>query len=200
MTLNSKEEKFGYALGLSIAGNLIGSGVRSIELGSFMEGLSDAMSGKKPQLTAEEANKILTDFMQEQQAGVSEANKEEGAKFLKSNKDREGVTTLKSGLQYEVITEGTGAKPKLNNTVRCHYEGSLISGKVFDSSIARNQPAEFPVSGVIQGWVEALQLMNEGSKWRLYVPSYLAYGENGAGSDIGPNCTLIFDVELIKVL
>jgi len=128
-----------------------------------------------------------------------EKNMTEGPKFLEENKAKEGVVILPSGLQYKVITEGTGKSPKATDKVKVHYRGTLINGKEFDSSFKRNQPAEFPVNGVIKGWTEALQLMKEGSKWELYIPSDLAYGARGAGGDIGPNATLIFEVELLEV-
>ncbi len=170
------------------------------------EGLKDALRGGKTRLTEEEAKTVLTEVQNEvrkqQQEKMKEAadkNKTEGQAFLAANKDKEGVETLPSGLQYKIITEGTGPKPTASDTVVCNYRGTLIDGKEFDSSYKRGQPATFPVSGVIKGWTEALQLMPVGSKWQLFIPSDLAYGERGAGAEIGPNSTLIFEVELISI-
>ncbi len=170
------------------------------------QGLKDGASGGKTRLTEDEAKAVLTevqnDVRKEQQEKMKEAadkNKTEGQAFLAANKDKEGVKTTASGLQYKVITEGTGPKPTATDTVVCNYKGTLIDGKEFDSSYKRGEPATFPVSGVIKGWTEALQLMPVGSKWQLFIPSDLAYGERGAGAEIGPNSTLIFEVELISI-
>ena len=135
-----------------------------------------------------------------QQQRIGSINQKEGEDFLQKNKQNEGVVELESGLQYQVITEGNGSKPKLTDKVKCHYHGTLLDGTIFDSSVQRNQPAVFPVSGVIKGWIEALQLMNTGSKWKLFIPSDLAYGEHGTGSSIGPKATLIFEVELLDIV
>ena len=153
-----------------------------------------------PEINPDEANKILQNFFEGLQKEQGNAAKEAGNKFLEENKKQEGVITLPSGLQYKILKNGNGPKPKASDTVKCHYEGRLINGAIFDSSIRRGEPAEFPVSGVIAGWVEALQLMNTGSKWQLYIPSELAYGSHGAGQSIGPNETLIFDVELLDIV
>ena len=193
-------DKISYALGLTMASNLKSSGFENVDLDRFMKGMSDVVNGVKSEITIEEAKEILSRHFSELQAKADKENKKIGDAFLKENKNRPGVTTTASGLQYEVLTKGEGKKPKATDTVRCHYEGKLIDGRVFDSSFKRNQPADFPVNQVIQGWVEALQLMPVGSKWRLFIPSDLAYGEMGAGDIIGPNATLIFDVELIEIL
>jgi FKBP-type peptidyl-prolyl cis-trans isomerase FklB len=148
----------------------------------------------------EEANAILEAFIGKLNENKGAGNLEEGLKFLAENKKKQGVIELPSGLQYEVLNEGAGEIPTANDQVKCHYHGTLIDGTIFDSSVQRNQPAVFPVNGVIQGWVEALQLMSTGSKWRLFIPSQLAYGSNGAGAAIGPNSTLIFDVELLEII
>ncbi|MEG0794989.1 MAG: FKBP-type peptidyl-prolyl cis-trans isomerase [Odoribacter sp.] len=193
-------DRISYCLGLSIASNLISSGVKTINAEAFNDAMSTVFAGKMPEIMPDEANNILQDYfdkMQKQQGSVAE---EAGKKFLEENKKQAGVIELASGLQYKVLKEGDGKKPKASETVKCHYEGRLINGTVFDSSIKRNEPAEFPVSGVIAGWVEALQLMKVGSKWQLYIPSELAYGAHGAGQAIGPNETLIFDVELLAIV
>jgi FKBP-type peptidyl-prolyl cis-trans isomerase FklB len=164
------------------------------------------MSDGKTLMTDQEYKETMTNFRtemtQKKTAQMKEAgdrNKKEGEKFIADNKKKEGVITTASGLQYKIITKGTGASPKATDTVSVHYKGTLIDGKEFDSSYRRGQPASFPVNGVIKGWTEALQLMKEGSKWQLFIPSELAYGDRGAGRDIGPNSTLIFDVELISI-
>ncbi len=193
-------EEFSYALGLSISGNLIQSGVQSIDPENFTLALNDVFSGQEPKLSVDNANKILQEFMEKQQNGASKSNLEEGMAFLAENRDKEGVIETASGLQYQVITEGDGEKPGPADQVKCHYHGTLIDGTVFDSSVQRGEPATFPVNGVIQGWVEALQMMEVGAKWRLFVPSDLAYGDRGAGGAIGPHTTLIFDVELLEIV
>jgi len=197
---NKRLEDFSYALGLSIASNLIQSGVKTVDPVNFMNAIEDAFTGKQPKLSVQQANQILQDFMSEQQSGDAAQNLEEGLKFLAENQNDPKVTETASGLQYKVLVEGDGEKPSPTDEVRCHYHGTLIDGTVFDSSVQRGEPATFPVNGVIQGWVEALQMMSVGSKWRLFVPSDLAYGERGAGGSIGPNSTLIFDVELLEIV
>lgn len=189
-----------YALGMSIAGNLIQSGVKTIHAESFTSAIQDAFTGVEPKLQPQEANQILEAFLNEVNQKQGSGNLAEGKKFLENNGKKKGVTVLPSGLQYEVLNEGEGDMPTINDQVKCHYHGTLIDGTVFDSSVQRGKPAVFPVNGVIKGWVEALQLMSTGSKWRLYVPSDLAYGSQGAGGAIGPNTTLIFDVELIEII
>lgn len=193
-------DKLSYSLGLSIAGNLIQSGVKTIHPESFMLAITDAFGGVQPKLSPEEANKILETYFKEISQAQESKNSEQGKRFLEENAKNSEVTVLESGLQYSVIKNGNGQKPKANDQVKCHYHGTLIDGTVFDSSVDRGQPATFPVNGVIKGWVEALQLMNVGSKWKLFIPSELAYGKQGAGGAIGPNSTLIFEVELIEIL
>lgn len=193
-------EKFSYALGMSVGGNLINSGVKTINPNLFLEAIMDSFGGKIPKLTTKEANQILETFLSKAQEGEGKENLEAGSKFLQENRKKEGVIELPSGLQYKVLKEGEGEMPKASDQVKCHYHGTLIDGTVFDSSVQRNEPAVFPVNGVIRGWVEALQLMPVGSKWQLYVPSDLAYGQKGAGGAIGPNTTLVFDVELLEII
>jgi len=170
------------------------------------QGMKDAAAGSKTRLTTEEAKAVLTEVQnevgkqqQEKTQAAGAKNKTEGEAFLAGNKSKEGVVTLPSGLQYKIMTQGNGPKPKADDTVNCNYRGTLINGTEFDSSYKRGQPATFPVGGVIKGWTEALQLMPVGSKWQLFIPSSLAYGERGAGADIGPNSTLIFEVELMSI-
>ena len=193
-------EKFSYALGMSVASNLIKAGVQELDNSTFALAISDTLSGEYQKILPEDANKILEEFMAKSNEDSARKNLEEGLAFLAENKTKEGIIELPSGLQYEVITEGEGDIPTANNQVKCHYHGTLVNGTVFDSSVERGQPATFPVNGVIPGWVEALQLMSVGSKWRLFIPSELAYGPNGAGGVIGPNATLIFEVELLEIL
>lgn len=200
MKYTNETDKISYSLGLSIASNLISSGVKTINAEAFNDAMSTVFAGQMPEIMPDEANNILQDYFDKMQKEQGNAAKQEGEKFLAENKEKEGVVTLASGLQYKILKEGNGPKPKASDTVKCHYEGRLINGQVFDSSIRRGEPAEFPVSGVIAGWVEALQLMPVGSKWQLYIPSELAYGTHGAGQSIGPNATLIFDVELLSIL
>ena len=199
-------EKAGYAIGQNIGGNLKQTGV-TIDLKAFLRGMQDSLAGKKGLLTEEEIQKVLTEFDKQvqanaaaQQKAMTEKNLKEGAAFLAANAKKEGVKTTESGLQYKITKLGTGATPKATSKVRVHYEGRLLNGKVFDSSFKRGEPAEFPVNMVIKGWTEALQLMKEGGERELYIPSTLGYGTRGAGADIGPNATLIFKVQLIKVL
>ncbi|RXQ97518.1 FKBP-type peptidyl-prolyl cis-trans isomerase [Ancylomarina salipaludis] len=200
MKYTEEQDKVSYCLGLSIASNLITSGVKTLSTEPFLEALDAAFNGKMPEVSPEEANGILQEFftkMQEEQASQAIG---EGQKFLEENKKNQGVIELESGLQYQIITEGNGEIPKATDSVKCHYHGTLINGTVFDSSVNRGEPAVFPVNGVIAGWVEALQLMPMGSKWKLFVPSNLAYGAQGAGNLIGPHTTLIFDVELLEIV
>lgn len=197
---NGELEEFSYALGLSISSNLIQSGVKTIEPSNFMLALEDIFTGQEPKLTPDEANKILQEFMEKQQGGQGKENLETGLQFLAENREKKGVVETASGLQYQVLVEGDGEKPSPADEVKCHYHGTLIDGTVFDSSVQRGEPATFPVNGVISGWVEALQMMSTGAKWRLFVPSDLAYGDRGAGGAIGPHSTLIFDVELLEIV
>jgi FKBP-type peptidyl-prolyl cis-trans isomerase FklB len=191
--------KISYALGMNLAQNLKASGIETIEYSEFTKGLEAAFEGKETQMSADEANQTLQQFFGELQAKQAEAAIQAGKDFLAENAKKEGVVTLESALQYEVMTEGNGDKPAATDQVECHYHGTLIDGTVFDSSVQRGEPATFPVNGVIQGGVEALQLMPVGSKWRLFIPSDLAYGERGAGQHIGPHTTLIFEVELLAI-
>ena len=193
-------DKLSYALGLSMGNNFKSSGIQTRSVTDFANGVKAVYEGEKPEMTYDEAKQVINDFFTQMQREVNDRNRAEGEAFLAENKKKSGVVVLPSGLQYEVLTEGKGKKPAATDRVQCHYHGTLINGEVFDSSIERGEPAVFGVSQVIPGWVEALQLMPEGSKWRLFIPSDLAYGENGAGGKIAPNSTLIFDVELLKVL
>ena len=200
MKYTEELDKVSYCFGLSIASNLLSSGVNTINTEAFVDAIKTVYAGQMPEIKPEEANQILQDYFNKLQNERGKAAKEAGEQFLKDNKSKEGVVTLESGLQYKVISTGNGAIPKSSDTVKCHYEGRLINGAVFDSSIRRGEPAEFPVNGVIAGWVEALQLMPVVSKWQLYIPSDLAYGPHGAGQAIGPNETLIFDIELLDIV
>ena len=192
-------EKVSYALGLSLGNNLLGSGVNALNYAKLAKGIQDVMEQNVPEISYQEAQTIIGDFFQALQEKVGEAAKSEGKAFLAENAKRAEVVTLVSGLQYEVITEGTGTTPKASDSVSVHYHGSLIDGTVFDSSVNRGEPATFGVTQVISGWVEALQLMPVGSKWKLFIPSDLAYGAQGAGQSIAPHSTLIFEVELLEI-
>lgn len=193
-------DKFSYGLGMGIGQNLLSMGVKNIEIEKFVKGIKDVLAGAATEMSHAEAQKVVSEQFRKLAEEAYAKVKEEGEAFLAANKVKEGVVTLPSGLQYEVITEGTGKKPSATDRVQCHYEGTLIDGTVFDSSIRRGEPAVFGVNQVIKGWVEALQLMSEGSKWRLYIPQDMAYGANGAGEMIPPYSALIFDVELIKIV
>ena len=190
--------KLSYSLGVNIGEGMKQQGFSIEDFESFTNGLRDVYE-KSIKIKPEEMNQILNDEYVRVQTEVVEAKKEEGDKFLEENAKRAEVSITNSGLQYEVIKEGKGEKPTSEQTVTVHYHGTLPNGKVFDSSVDRGQPASFPVNGVIKGWVEALQLMNTGSKYRLFIPSELAYGAQGAGGDIGPHQALVFDVELISI-
>ncbi len=192
-------EKVSYALGMSIANNLMASGIKNLNIDEFVKAVKASLDGQEPAMSVMEAQQVLNDFFTKLQEEQTAAVKEEGAKFLAENAKKEGVVTLPSGLQYKVLNAGSGATPKASDSVECHYEGRLIDGSVFDSSYQRGETATFGVTQVIAGWVEALQLMKEGDKWQLYIPYNLAYGERGAGAQIPPYATLIFDVELVKV-
>ncbi len=204
LTLKTQKEKFSYALGMNLGAGLHRQAV-AVDPNILARGLKDSLAGGKTLLTEEEARATLTQMQNEvrqkqqekmQQAG--EGNKKEGEAFLAANKTKEGVVTLPSGLQYKILKEGTGPKPTASDSVVCNYKGTLIDGKEFDSSYKRGEPATFPVNGVIKGWTEALQLMSVGSKWQLFVPADMAYAARGAGADIGPGATLIFEVELVS--
>jgi FKBP-type peptidyl-prolyl cis-trans isomerase FklB len=205
LTLQTQEDKESYAIGMSF-----GSGLRKqsveVDLNILMRGLKDSLAGGKTLLTDDESRAVIAGLQaemrkkqEEKMAQAGEANMKEGQEFLAANKSKEGVVTLPSGLQYKILQVGTGPKPTTSDSVVCNYRGTLIDGKEFDSSYKRGQPTTFPVSGVIKGWTEALQLMPVGSKWQLFVPAELAYGARGAGPGIGPNSTLIFEVELISI-
>ncbi|MCD7899637.1 MAG: FKBP-type peptidyl-prolyl cis-trans isomerase [Bacteroides sp.] len=193
-------DKFSYAIGLGIGQNLLSMGASNISVEDFAQAITDVLNNNPTTITHQEARDIVNAYFAEFEAKINAENVQKGKDFLEQNKENPEVKTLPSGLQYEVITEGNGKKPKATDQVRCHYEGTLIDGTLFDSSIKRGQPAVFGVNQVIQGWVEALQLMTEGSKWKLYIPSELGYGAQGAGEMIPPHSTLIFEVELIEVL
>ena len=201
-------DRISYALGMSMGNNFRASGINELNVKDFADGVAAVFNGAQPKMTYDEAKAEIQAYFaeleQKQRAAAEEIGKQNqaaGEAFLAENGKRPDVKTTVTGLQYEVLTEGTGAQPAANDQVEVHYTGKLIDGTVFDSSVDRGIPATFGVTQVIPGWVEALQLMKAGSKWRLYIPSNLAYGPNGApGSPIGPNCTLIFDVELLKVI
>ncbi len=197
--LNNEIDSVSYSLGVNIGEN-IKTQFPDIDLKNFEAAIKDVLDdSKEPIVSGADAQKTIQEYFSKQQAKAGESVVEEGRNFLAENGKKENVTTLESGLQYEVINSGEGAKPSLNDQVTTHYHGTLINGTVFDSSVERGEPATFPVSGVIKGWTEALQLMSVGSKWRLFVPYDLAYGERGAGPQIGPFTTLIFEVELISI-
>lgn len=193
-------DKLSYGLGMGIGHNLLSMGVSNINIEDFTQAIKDVLAGNQPALSHTEAQKIVSEYFQELTTKVNAKNLERGKAFLEENKKRGPVVTLPSGLQYEVLQEGNGKRPKATDRVRCHYEGTLIDGTLFDSSIQRGEPAVFGVNQVIQGWVEALQLMSEGAKWRLYIPQELAYGSNGAGDSIPPYSALVFEVELLNIL
>ncbi|MDA8077638.1 MAG: FKBP-type peptidyl-prolyl cis-trans isomerase [Nitrospiraceae bacterium] len=203
--LSSQKDKASYVLGTDVGNTLKRQGIE-VDLEIFIKGIRDAVQGSKPLLSEEETKEVIMAFRQdmlakqaEQRKKLGEKNKKDGEAFLAENKKKEGVKTLPSGLQYKVISEGAGKMPKLTDTATVNYRGTLIDGTEFDSSYKRGQPATFPVNGVIPGWTEALQLMKEGSKWELFIPADLAYGDKGAGNVIGPDAVLIFQVELISV-
>jgi FKBP-type peptidyl-prolyl cis-trans isomerase FklB len=201
----NQKDKISYAIGMNIGNGLRKQGV-DIDPNMLRQGLQDTLAGGKTLLTEDEAHATLTELsndmrkkQQEKMQQAADTNKKEGDAFLAANKAKAGVVTLPSGLQYKVITAGTGPKPTAKDSVVCNYKGTLVDGKEFDSSYKRGEPATFPVSGVIKGWTEALQLMPVGSKWQLVVPSDLAYGDRGQGPDIGPGATLVFEVELLSI-
>ena len=205
--MSEKElDRISYALGMSMGQNFRSSGIPTIDIADFTAGLSVVYGNAEQKMTYAEAKTEIQKYFeamaarqQEEMQAKAKINEEAGIAYLAKNKERKEVLTTPSGLQYEVIKEGNGKQPTANDSVTVHYTGRLIDGTVFDSSVDRGEPATFGVTQVIPGWVEALQMMKEGAQWRLYIPSALAYGPNGAGNAIGPNETLIFDVELIKV-
>lgn len=194
-------DKFSYAIGLGIGQNLLSMGAKGIVVEDFAQAIKDVLESNKTAITHTEAREIVNKYFTELEEKMNAANVENGRKFLEENKKRAGIVTLPSGLQYEVVNEGnTGTYATAADQVKCHYEGTLIDGTLFDSSIKRGEPAVFGVNQVIPGWVEALQLMPEGAKWKLYIPSDLAYGAQGAGEMIPPHSTLVFEVELLEIL
>lgn len=193
-------DKISYALGMVIGQNLKGMGIRTLDSAGFARGAADVLAGNATEITPDEAGRMVQQFLQQQEAEQAKTLKAGGEKFLAENGTRPGVTTTASGLQYEVLTQAVGRKPTAADSVKCHYEGRLTDGTVFDSSYKRGEPATFPLGGVIKGWTEGLQLMAEGAKFRFFIPYDLAYGERGAGGSIPPYAALIFDVELIKVV
>lgn len=199
--------KLSYALGLGIGRQLAQMGAEDLNIDDFSQAIKDILTGKEPQVSDQEAQKLVTTFFEEQEAKQRAAaaekykdNKEKGEAWLANKAMEEGVVALPSGLLYQVLNEGSGKKPTATDTVECHYEGRLIDGTVFDSSYKRGESATFPLNGVIAGWTEGVQLMSEGAKYRFFIPYQLAYGERGAGQAIPPFAALVFDVELIKVL
>jgi FKBP-type peptidyl-prolyl cis-trans isomerase FklB len=203
--LKDQKDKVSYSIGMEIGKNMKRQSV-DVNPEFLSRGVKDAFSDGKPLMTDEEMKEALTAFQKEMMAKqqelakmAGEKNQKEGEAFLAENKKKEGVITLPSGLQYKVIKAGSGNKPKATDTVTVHYQGTLVNGTEFDSSYRRGQPVSFPVNGVIPGWTEALQLMEVGAKWQIVIPSNLAYGDRGAGPQIGPNATLIFEIELISI-
>jgi FKBP-type peptidyl-prolyl cis-trans isomerase FklB len=203
--LTTQKDKFSYALGMNLGTGLHRQAVQ-VNSDLLARGLKDALTGGKTLLTEDQARAVLMEVQndmrkkqQEKMQQAGEGNKKEGEAFLAANKTKEGVVSLPSGMQYKILQAGTGAKPTATDTVVCNYKGTLLNGTEFDSSYKRGQPATFPVGGVIKGWTEALQLMPVGSKWQLFIPADMAYAERGAGADIGPNATLIFEVELLSI-
>ncbi|MDR3129696.1 MAG: FKBP-type peptidyl-prolyl cis-trans isomerase [Tannerellaceae bacterium] len=193
-------DKVSYALGLSIGNNFLHSGIKELHPEDFIRGVKEALSESKPEISYDEAKEVVSSLFVRLQQEQTDLNRKAGEEFLRINKHKAGVQELPSGLQYEVLRKGTGAIPTVKDNVKCHYHGTLIDGTVFDSSVDRGKSAVFGVSQVIKGWVEALQRMSVGSKWRLFIPSHLAYGEQGAGELIKPHATLVFEVELLGIL
>lgn len=192
--------KISYALGLGIGQQLKNMHIDDFSIEDFAQSIKDVMEGAPTAISSKDAQNMLNEYFQQKQKEESEKAIAAGKVFLEENAKKEGVTVTKSGLQYEILTEGTGKSPKATDKVRCHYEGRLLDGTVFDSSYTRGEPADFGLNQVITGWTEGVQLMKEGAKFRFYIPYLLAYGERGAGGSIPPYSTLIFDVELLKVL
>lgn len=199
--LDTDQQKVSYILGYQ-AGAQMKQQNMNVDFNTLTRAIKDGLDGVTPRLSGEKAAAVMQKFQTEQraqQAKVGEGNAKAGVAFLAENKDKPGVITLENGLQYKIVKEGTGNKPKATDSVSVHYRGTLITGKEFDSSYKRGEPTSFPVNRVIPGWTQILQLMKEGAKWQVFIPSELAYGKQGAGGDIGPDSTLIFDIELIKV-
>lgn len=197
--LKNKLDSVSYGIGVSIAENLKAQGLENINPSLLAKAVQDALKNQPLTMTKEQCDMSISNYLQQLKADKAAKNKEAGLKFLAENKVKPGVVTLPDGLQYQILKEGTGPKPTAADKVKTHYHGTLIDGTVFDSSVDRGQPISFPVGGVIKGWTEALQLMPVGSKWRLFIPSELAYGDRGAGPKIGPGAALIFDVELLAI-
>ena len=195
----NKLDSVSYSLGLLVTQNLKDQGFTKIDQESFLAAMTDVLNGVAPKISVEMANQILSEAASENQMNMHKGNKEAGQAFLAANAERDGIQVLASGVQYEIMTEGNGPKPKATDKVRVHYHGTLIDGKVFDSSVERGQTISFPVNGVIAGWQEILQLMPVGSKWKVYIPYDQAYGERGAGADIKPFSALIFEIDLIGI-
>ncbi len=205
LTLKTDKDKVSYAIGMNVGTAMKRDGL-DIDTAILLRGLKDVLAGAKPLLTDQEAQTVMTALQTDmrkkqelQQQQLADTNKKEGDAFLATNKTKEGVVSLPSGLQYKILQEGTGPKPVATDTVSVNYRGTLLNGTEFDSSFKRGQPATFPVGQIIKGWTEALQLMPVGSKWQLFIPADLAYGPRGAGREIGPNSTLVFDVELLSI-
>lgn len=198
--LKTSSDSLSYAIGMSLANFYKQQGISSVNTAMVDKAINDVMKTGKAALTDEQMNMCITGYLQKVKSSKASAAKKAGEAFLAENKKKPGVVTLPSGLQYEIMKKGDGPIPAATDKVKCHYHGTLIDGTVFDSSVDRGQPAEFPVNGVIQGWVEALQLMPVGSKWKLFIPSNLAYGDNAAGPKIPGGSTLIFEVELLEIV
>lgn len=200
-------DKLSYALGLGIGSQLSQMGANGLNIDDFAQAIKDVINGSELKISQQESQQIVQEFFQQQEekqraaaAEMGKVAKTEGEKYLAENAKKEGVVVLPSGLQYQVLQEGTGKKPKATDQVKCHYEGMLVDGTMFDSSVQRGEPATFPLNGVIAGWTEGLQLMAEGAKYRFFIPYNLGYGEHGAGASIPPFAALVFDVELIEVI
>lgn len=205
VTLNTTADSTAYAIGVLIGDqqkqNLENTpGSEELNKDILLAAFEKQVKGEETMISSEDARQVIQTYFSKMEKVEAEKNLTEGQEFLAKNKDKEGVTTTESGLQYEVLVEGNGPKPTIDQKVKCHYTGTLLDGTVFDSSVERGEPATFPLNGVIKGWTEALQLMPVGSKWKLYIPSELAYGSNGARGAIGPNATLIFEVELLEIV
>ena len=193
-------DKISYALGMNMGNSFRASGIKELNIKNFTQAIEDVLTGNSLEISYDEAKQLMNDFFAKLQEEKLFLNKKAGEEFLRIIKERPGVKTTASGIQYEVLKDGTGEKPKATDNVKVHYEGKLIDGQIFDSSIQRGEPASFGLNQVIPGWTEALQLMPVGSKYRIYIPSELAYGERGAGEMIEPNSTLVFDVELLDIV
>jgi len=201
--LETIEQQVSYGVGRQLGEQLRNNPFKAFDVNAVQAGLADALAGVASQVADEQLNEafsVISKQLQEQEQAAAKEQAAEGAKFLAENAERDDVTVTESGLQYQVLTTGEGEKPTAQSTVRTHYHGTLVNGTVFDSSYDRGQPAEFPIGGVIAGWTEALQMMTEGSKWRLYIPYHLAYGERGSQGAIPPYAALIFDVELLAII